>query len=47
MDIWVVGTLNKYIVVPDETPFFMIVQFCTYHSICPNIGFRYGSFVWK
>ena len=25
----------------------MIGTFCTHRSICLNIGFRYGSFVWK
>ena len=25
----------------------MIGLFCTHHSICPNIGFGYGSSVWK
>ena len=38
---------QKNIVVTCKTSFFMIGPFCTHHSICPNVGFWYGSFVWK
>ena len=30
----------------DKTAFFVIGPFCTSHSICLNIGFWEGSFVW-
>ena len=30
-----------------KTPFFVIGLFCPPHSICLNIGFWQGSFVWK
>ena len=30
-----------------KAPFFVIRPFCTHHFICLNIGFWYGSFVWK
>ena len=30
-----------------KTPLFVIGPFCSSHSICLNIGFWYGSFVWK
>ena len=38
---------QKNKVVNGKTPFFVIGPFCTHHSICLNIGFWYGSFVWK
>ena len=38
---------EKNKVVFGKTPFFVIGPFCTHHSICLNIGFWYGSFVWK
>ena len=34
---------NKVVI--GKTPFFVIGPFCTYHSICLNIGFLEGSFV--
>ena len=34
-------------VVRGKTPFFVIGPFCTHHSNSLNIGFWYGSFVWK
>ena len=34
-------------VVSGKTPSFVIDPFCTFHSICLNIGFWQGSFVWK
>ena len=30
-----------------KTPFFVLGPFYSHHSICLNIGFWYGSFVWK
>ena len=36
---------RKKKVVTDKTPFFVIGQFCTPHSICFNIGFWQSSFV--
>ena len=58
MGIWVVDKSNQEIlkptpnfqknrVVTGETPFFVIAPFCTTHSICLNIGFWQGSFLWK
>ena len=38
---------KKNKVVTGKTPFFVIGPFCTPHSICLNIGFWQGSFVWK
>ena len=38
---------RKRKVVTGKTPFFVIGQFCTPHSICLNIGFWQSSFVWK
>ena len=38
---------QKYKEVTGKTPFFAIGPFCRHHFICPNIGFCYGSFVWK
>ena len=37
----------KIKVVTGKTPFFVTGAFCTPHSICLNIGFWQGSFVWK
>ena len=42
--IWVVGTSNQLFsqknkVVTGKIPFFVIGPFCTYRSICLNIGF--------
>ena len=34
-------------VITGKTSFFVIGPFRTHHSICLNIGFSYGSFVWK
>ena len=38
---------QKYKEVTGKTPFFAIGPFCSHHFICLNIGFCYGSFVWK
>ena len=38
-------SINK--AVTGKTPFFVIGLFCTYHFVCLNIGFCYGSFIWK
>ena len=38
---------NKKEVVTRETPFFTISPFCISRSICVNIGFWQGNFVWK
>ena len=32
---------------PLSSPVFVVDPFCTPHSICLNIGFWKGSFVWK
>ena len=34
-------------VITDKILFFVIGPFCPHQSICLNIGFWYGSFVWK
>ena len=55
MDIWVVGTSNqkellywnKFFKITGKIPFFMIGPFCTPHSICLNIAFGQGCFIWK
>ena len=39
--------LSKNKVVTSKTPFSVISPFCNYHSICLDIGFWCGSFVWK
>ena len=39
--------LSKNKAVISKTTFFVIDPFCTSHSICLNIGFWQGSFVWK
>ena len=38
---------QKNELVTGKTLFFVIGQFCCYHSVCPNIGFCNGSFIWK
>ena len=38
---------QKNEVVSEKSPFFVIVPFCTSHSICINIGIWQVSFVWK
>ena len=38
---------QKNKIVAKKIPSFVISPFCTHHSICLNIGFWYGSFVWK
>ena len=53
MGVWAVGTLNQLFVrgknkvVTGKTPFSEIGPFCSYYSICLNIDFWCGSFVWK
>ena len=39
--------LQKNKAVTGRTPFFLISPFCSHHFICLNIGFWYGSYVWK
>ena len=38
---------RKNKVVAGKTPFFVIGQFCTYYSLCVNIGFRHDRLVWR
>ena len=38
---------QKNKVVTGKTLFFVIGSFCSHHSICLNIGFWHGTFVWK
>ena len=38
---------RKNKVVAGKTLLFAIGQFCTYYSLCVDIGFRYDRFVWK
>ena len=40
-------TFKKNKIVTGKTQFSVTDPFCSYHSICLNIGFSYGSFVWK
>ena len=50
--LFITGTYNetkfskKNKVATGKTVFFVIGPFCNPHSICLNIGFREGSFVW-
>ena len=38
---------QKNTLVAGKTQFFVIGPFCSHHSICLNIDFWHGSFVWK
>ena len=45
---WTEAKLSKKSkAVTGKTQFSVIGSFCNYHSVCLNIGFWYGSFVWK
>ena len=39
--------LQKNKVITSKALFFVTGPFCTHQSICYNIGFGYGIFVWK